>query len=907
MLNEWLSSTRLRLKAMWKSRALDRELQEEMAFHLEMRERKLQSAGVDGEEAHYAARRAFGNIAKLKEDTRMLWKFDWLEHLGQDLRYAVRSLRKSPILAAIVVLSLALGIGANTAIFSLINAVMLRLLPVQKPEQLLLLELQNPGSGEAPQSVFTNPLWEAVRDRQDIFSGVFAWDSRHFNLAQGGPVENVQGTVVSGNYFGALGIKPAAGRLLTSADDQRGCAPTVVLSYGFWQSHFGKAADVVGRTLLLERQPFQVIGVSSPGFYGLDIGRSFDIAVPVCSTALVDGKRSSLDNRGQWWLQIMGRIKPGITPEQIKAELGVLAPQVMRAAVPQNWDPESQQGFLQGRLVTAPGATGISYLRSHFGGPLMVLMVIVAIVLLIACANIASLMLARASVRAKEIAIRKALGASRSRLIRQLLTESGLLSAVGALLGLLFARWGSALLVRGLSTGQHQVFLDLSLDGRILGFTGALAILTGTLVGLLPALRSTRVPLMAALKSSWISEDEGRSRYWAGKWIVASQVALSLVLLIGGGLLLRSFVKLLRVDLGFDRNHVLLVTANLASAQMPPEQQQMTFDLIGERLHGLPGVVSAASSYITPLEGGAWINTIDPDLANDHHTGDQAHVFFNAVSPAYFETMQTSLLAGRDFNHRDTGSSQPVAIVSETLARKFFPGTNALGQHFRTGHVAGQPAPLIEVVGIVADSKYSSVGQETPFTAFFPLAQAPPYLRRQRSYELRTTMPPRSLAPAIEKAVAAVNKQVPLEFQTLAQQVDDSLLQQRLLAKLSGFFGALALLLAMVGLYGVLSYLVTQRQTEFGIRMALGAPPRSVVRLVMKDVVAILLIGVAAGLGISLATVSLLQKMLFGLAPRDTFTMLVAVFVLSAMALLAGALPARRASRVDPMVALRYE
>ena len=741
------------------------------------------------------------------------------EQVGRDLLYAVRSLGKSPIVTTVVVLSLTLGIGANTAIFSLMDTVMLRLLPVGKPEELVTVVFRHPGETTGDSSA-TNALWEAVRDHQDVFSGVFSWSLHQFDLAQGGTVHYVKGAYVSGNYFSTLNIVPAAGRLIATDDDTRGCTPTAVLSYGFWQTHFNGAESALGSTISLNRQAFQVIGVSAQHFYGVEVGKTFDVAIPICASALFD--KRNIESHSRWWLSTMGRVKPGMARDKLNARLEVLSPEIMQAALQPEADAAEKQRFLQTRLGTTPAGTGVSGLRGAFGGPLNILMVIVAVVLLIACANIASLLLARATTRSREIAIRKALGASRSRVVHQLLTESLLLSVLGAGLGVLFAKWGSALLVRNLSTGRNPVFLDLSLDGRILGFTAVVAVLTGMLIGLLPALWSTRVALTAAMKGSLAAGGEERSQFGIGKWIVGGQVALSLVLLIGGGLLLRTFVKLLTLDIGFDRNNVLLLSThylNLDTTKVPPEKRAVTYEEIGHRLRALPGVVSVARSFTTPIGDDNWVNTVHPD-APGAPTGDNARVFLNFVTPGYFATLRTPLMAGRDFDKHDTATSAPVAIVNQTMARKFFPGLNALGRHFRKWE---QPA-RVEIVGIVKDSKYGSVREETLPTVFLPDTQAP-QRGEAENFELRTSLPPSALIAAIQRVMAEVNKDLPLEFHTLGEQVDDNLVQERLLATLSGFFGIVALLLAMIGLYGVLSYVVTQRQVEFGIRVALGAPP----------------------------------------------------------------------------------
>ncbi len=812
---------------------------------------------------------------------------------------------RTPVITSVAILSLALGIGANTAIFSLIDTVMLRMLPVEKPEELVqLLRANFSGGGEGTPS-FTNPLWEQIRDHQDVFSGAFAWGENRFDLAQGGAVQNASGIFASGEYFNTLGVRPVAGRLFSRADDIRGCPAVAVLSYGFWQDHFGASPSAIGSTISLSNQPFQIIGVSSPGFHGVEVGSKFDVAIPICTADVFDGKVLRLDQRSWWWLSIMGRVKPGFSQDQLKARLSVLSPQIFAGALPKNWDEKGQARFLKFTLVAAQAATGKSWVRRQFKQPLNILMGVVGLVLLIACANIASLMLARSAARHKEIAVRKALGASRARLIRQMLTECVLLSTAGAVLGVLFARWGSSLLVRYISTKSDSVFLDLTFDWRIVSFTAAVALFTGILFGVLPAFRSTRVSLTSAMKGSQAGDAESRAKFRPGKWIVASQVALSLVLLVASGLFLRSLAKLVTMDVGFDRNNVLIVRADLRTTKVSPEQQPAMFEDIESRLRTLPGVVSASRSVITPVSNRIWNNALQVDTPNPP-MGEDAVAFFNFVSPGYFETLRTPLLAGRNFNDGDTKTSVQVAIVNETLARKFFANANPVGKFFRVEPEPGKIAVPIQIVGLVKDSKYESLREENSTTAYFPVTQVPEHAEEQ-AFELRTTARPSVLIPAVQDAVAGVSKAIPLDFGTLAEQVDDSLVQERLLATLSTFFGGLALLLAMIGLYGALSYLVAQRQPEFGIRMALGAPQGSILRLVMRDVVVVLAGGLTAGACLALATVGVLQKMLFGLAPHDTFTFIAAIGVLSAVAIAAGYLPARRAMRIDPMVALRYE
>jgi putative ABC transport system permease protein len=894
-----------RLRSLFQRDALESDADTELRFHFDQQVEKHIKSGLTQEEALRRARIEFGGHEQLKEEIRDARGVNLIETLFQDIRYGLRILGHTPVISCVAVLSLALGIGANTAIFSLIDTVMLRLLPVQKPEELVqLLRASSSGTGEGVPS-FTNPLWEQVRDHQDVFSGAFAWGESRFDLSRGGAVHYAGGIFASGSYFNTLGVRPAAGRLISPSDDTRGCPAVAVLSYGFWRNHFGGAKEAIGGTLSLNNHPFQIIGVSSTGFYGVEVGNKFDVAVPICTADVFDGKDSRLDHRSWWWLSVIGRVKPGVSQDQLKARLGVLSPPIFSGALPKDWDDKGKARFLKLTLIASPAGNGISDLRRQFEQPLHILMAVVGLVLLIACANIASLMLGRAAARHRELAVRKALGASRARLVRQLLTECVLLSTVGALLGLLFANWGTSLLVHYLSTARNDVFLDLSVDTRVLSFTAAIAVLTGILFGVLPAFRSTGVSLTSAMKGSQALNVERRLRFRPAKWIVAAQVALSLVLLVASGLFLRSFVKLSALDIGFDRSNVLIVHADLHTAKVPPDQWLATYQQIEDRLRSLPGIVSAGRSVMTPISGFEWNQFVHTDSSNSPK-GDDALVYFNFISPGYFQTMRTPLLAGRGFNEHDTKISTKVAIINQSMARKFFPNADPLSKYFTTDPEPGKVSPQFQIVGLARDSKYESLREETFSTAFFPVTQVPEG-DGQENFILRTATKPMSLASAAQEAIAGINKAIPLEFRTLAEQVDDSLVRERLLATLSTFFGALALLLAMIGLYGALSYLVAQRQREFGIRMALGAPRDSILRLVMRDVTIVLASGLSAGGGLALATVGVLQKMLFGLVPHDTFTFLVAIGVLSAVAIAAGYLPARRAMRVDPMVALRYE
>lgn len=833
-----------------------------------------------------------------------------MESLLQDLRFALRMLRKFPGFTAVAVLTLALGIGANTAIFSLIDAVMLRVLPVERPDELLQLERQDPRYAAGASSGFSNPLWEQVRDQQNVFSGVFAWGNDEFDLARGGTVHPAEGSFVSGDFFTTLGLRPAAGRLITNSDDYRGCPAVAVLSYGFSQGHYGGANGAIGNILSLNDHPFKVIGVAPPGFYGMDVGRESQVFAPICASAILGAQ--SLEARSLWWLNVAGRIKPGINRARLIARLRVLSPRIFTAALPQYWPADQQRSFVEEKLEATSAATGTSVvLRQKFDQPLQVLMAIVGLVLLIACANVASLMLTRGVAREKEIAVRRALGASRWRLIKQLLTECMLISLMGAIGGFLFARWGAVLLIRSVSIhnyyelGNIPVILNLSLDGRVLGFTAAVAILTTALFGILPSVRSTGVSLTSAMKGSRTIELDRPARSRSRKLIVASQVAVSLVLLVAAGLLLRSFAKLATLDPGFDPKNVLIVYPNLWQAKVPRDLRPTTLDQIQNRLRALPGVLSVSRSSVTPAEVSFGAHNVYTEWSKGFTDAESLSMSVN-VSPEYFGTLRIQFVAGRDFNEGDTATSPMVAIIDQTAARRFFPDLDPVGRTFWIDGIAGQPGSPIEVVGIVRDAKYQSLREQIHPTVFFPATQAPDLLVAD-AFELRTAIRPTALISSVQTAVASVNSGISLEFHTLAQQVSDSMVQERLLAKLSGFFGSLALMLALIGLYGTVSYLVVQRQREFGIRLALGAEPTTILRLVMLDVIFVVAVGLLAGAVMALAATKLLQQLLFRISPRDTVSLVVGVAALSIVALGAGYFPARRATKINPMQALRYE
>lgn len=887
---------------------VERDMAAELDFHLQSYAADLIASGVAPAEARRLARIAFGSIESKKEACRASLGVRLIDELSGDTRYALRTMRKSPAFTLVVVVTLALGIGANTTIFTLVDAVLLRPASVPHPEELYQVMFGGPGSGgrASVDGEFTSALWEALRSRQDVFSGMAAWADEEFNLARGGAVDHVYGLWVSGDYFATLGVQPAIGRLIAPEDDRRGCPSIAVLGYDFWQSRYAGAPTVIGNMISINSAPFEIVGVSAPGFNGIDIGRRFDVAAPSCATKALDDPVSRLDVRDWWWLWIGGRLKPGLTIDQANARLAAMSRPLMEAALPQDWNHDQQQRFLQRTFRVAPAAGGIQAdqsLQDHFGTPLLLLLAIVGLVLLIACANVAALMLARASAQRREIAVRLALGAGRMRIARQLLVFSILLSCSGAVAGVLLARWATPMLVRGISTHTNHVVLNLTPDWRIAAFTALIAMATGVLFGVLPAFRSTRVPVTVTTRGAGANETHGPLR----TWIAAGQMALSLVVLVASALLLRSFVDVVRLDPGFDPHNLLLVTVPLYSSDIPANRNDVTFETLQAHLAGLPGVTAIGRGYVVPLSGHGQNGRVQSDVPGGP-TGRNAVAFINYVSPGYFGAMRMPLLAGRDIATADTSAAPHVAIVNESAARTFFPGVNPLGHVISMANPSGRPSVPVRVVGVVADATYSSstLKRPKPATIFFPIRQMPGSVG-ENTYAIRTVGPPDALRPAVIAAVAEIGRDIPLQLNTMQTQLDDAMVQDRILATLSGFFGVVALLLAMIGLYGSVSYRVATRASEFGVRLALGAGGGAIVRLVMRDVAGTVLAGIVIGLGLSLYAASLIRTLLYGIGPYDPGTIAAAALLLAAVAAIAGFMPARRAARVDPIIALRAE
>ena len=875
-----------------------RDIDRELAFHVGERTDDLVAAGMAREAAGREARRRFGNYGVQKEKTRDADIFTWLDEMIDDTRYAIRMLRHSPAFTLVTVLSLALGIGANTAIFTLINAVMLRSLPVAHPEE--LVQLTMPGGNRA----FTNPVWEQIRDNQRIFNGAFAYSTMRFNLVTSGEVRYATGNLVSGDYFRTLGVQPALGRLFSVADDRRGCPSIAVLSEAYWRSAYGADPGVLGKTISLNTHAFQIVGVGQAGFAGLEVGRGTQVFAPICTEPVFRGPNTFLDQRSAWWLTLMARTRPDVDPTRVQNALNALAGPAFAATVPERLRPEQQRNYLKNTLAAEPAAHGVSDLRLRYRRALVALMVIVGLVLLIACANVANLLLARAAVRRREMAIRVALGAARGRVIRQLLTESMLLSTLGALLGLAVARWGSRVLVAFLSPAGRPIFLDLGLDATVLWFSVGIAVLTGLAFGLAPAWRAAHVAPNAALKANARGIVEGQGRLTAGKTLVVAQLAISLTLIIGAGLLLGTFRRISTVDAGFDPADVLIVSLDKPRSGKSNAQQLTEKYAMLERIRSMSGVTSASLSQLTPLGNSTWNEEIVIDGFTPK-SEDDGIAYFNEVSDGYFRTMGTPLLVGRDFDGSDRVGTLAVAIINETMARRFFGASNPVGKTFRYRVGTGVSSPF-QVVGMVKDAKYQSLREKTLATSFVPLAQNAA-LGSDIYLQARIPSGAAAAIPSVKSALEAVDATFQTSFVPFATQVANSLTAERLLASLSAFFGGLALLLATMGLYGVMAYSVARRRNEIGIRMALGAGQRRVARMVVGEVTTLIVVGFVLGVALSLASTRLISTFLFGLKPTDVATFAGSMALLATVALLAAYVPARRAARVDPMEALREE
>jgi predicted permease len=904
----WMRELARRIRMLLHRRQFDIDLEEEMRLHLKFRQEQQMESGMTADAARLAAQRKFGNATRIREMSHTTWGWEWFESLLQDMSYGVRSMLRSPALTVVALLSLGLGIGANTAIFSLLDAVMLRSLPVKDPSQLVLL-----GKGDwngisdafAVTELYSYPFYREMQKRNEVFSDVAAIFSMSNNIH--GTVEGrdeaepMHIQLVSGTYFSALGINAIMGRALTDDDDNsEGDHPVAVISYAWWNRSLARDPSVLSKKLKVGDTTFNIIGVAPPEFFGTKVGQAPDIWIPLSMMKNVPPNWGGYKENFSESLYIMGRLKPGVNMEQATSNVNLLYQQILRGFPDAPLSQRNLEELKKTHVPLTPMTTGLSSLRRAFSEPLKILMAVVALVLLIACANIANLLLARSTARAREFAVRQALGARRMRLIRQLLTESLLLAAVGGVLGIGFASVASRLLLRMVSGGLEMVPLDLSINTRLLLFTLAITVITAVLFGTAPAFRATKLQLTDALKDGRGPQGTGAKSPLA-KALVISQVALSLVLLVGAALFLRSLVNLMNVDTGFNKENVLRLQTDASSVGYKVDDPRLTalYQQIEERASALPGVRAASYSSFTFHEG-SWNGYISVPGMNINHDINVEH---NVVGNGYFATMQIPLVAGRTFGPQDTATSQRVAVISERMARTLFPKGNPIGHHY---HI-GDPNSIydITVIGIVKDVKFGNLQEDPETLDYIPYTQRDQYLE---DFEVRYTGDFSAISKAVQQAIHNVDRNLPItHVTTLDEQVGRSITNQRLVAQLAIFFGLLAVFLSCIGIYGLMSYIVSRRTNEIGIRMALGAARADVRWLVMREIVKLVGMGIAIGVPVTLAGNRLVSAMLFGLRGTDPVSLLASVIVLLLVALVAGYLPARRASQVDPIVALRYE
>jgi predicted permease len=895
-----LTSLLWRLRALVGRRRSDAELDEEIETHLSLIADDEVRRGISRTDATFKARAAFGGVANVKETYRDQRGLPFLETLAQDLRFAVRGLRRNPAFASTAIITLALGIGANTAIFSLIDALMLRTLPVERPHELIRLHTVG------PRNIDDNFSYAALRQFQvgaaHVVDVLGASATRGIRATVDGESELLNRKSVSGNYFAVLGVPAAAGRMLTNGDDDAGAGPrAIVISHRYWTRRFGQDHRAIGRTVTIGPTVFTIAGVAAPGFLGETVGEAPDVWTPL--TADVGRPADVWTGHSTTWLRLVARRRPSTTVDDAHAALEPIFTTITHETAAATKIASFRNQALQSRLGIDEGSRGYSPVRERLGGPLYVLMAVVGLVLLIACANVANLLLARAAARAREMSLRVALGAGRFRLIRQLLVESLLLSAAGGALGLVVGVWAAGGLLALASKTPLPLRLDVRPDMRMLAFTAFVSFATAIVFGLLPALRSARSNLVPALKNASALSMRRRG-FRLGKSLVIGQIAVSLVLLVAAALFVRSLMNLRSIDLGFNPDHVLVLRVDMSSAgaKVPLDERRNIYARVIERAGSVPGVRGASVSVVGLLSANNWGNRITVE-GRTAPPDEPERTFANAISPRYFEVMGMQILRGRPFSHADRANAPPVAVVNETFARQFFNDPSPIGR--RVG--LGAPATIMmEIIGVVSDAKYSSMRESAVPMLYVPLTQYDGQLPGQ--LQVRTAADPAALAAQLRRELGSVDGRMAIvDVMEMQDAVDASLIGETLIAKLSSLFGLLALLLSAVGLYGVVAYMSAQRSVEIGIRMALGADHRSVVWLVLRQVLMLVVGGMLLGAPVAFFASRLVANQLYGMTPNDPVTLVIAVAVLCTVAVVAGCIPARKAAKVNPIVALRAD
>ncbi len=905
-----------RFRQMFSRRRMTDDLSEEMQQHIEEKIEALVANGMPREEAIHAARRAFGNATLLEQRSREVWMWPLVESIWADIKFALRQLRKSPGFTAVVVLTLALGIGANTAIFSLVNAVLLRSLPVRNPNELVVMQWSahtwpNLTTGSSSYGdcasdrnarsfsgcSLSYPMFQEIAGRRDLFSSAMAFAGpEEMDLSGNGQASIAQGELVSGSYFETLEVRAALGRTLQPEDEKPGAPAVAVLDYGYWQRAFGGATTVVGRTVRLNNVVFTIVGVADRGFTRLTPGKSLDLWVPLQQAKPLGVGWAGASDAGPWWLTVVGRLQPGISREQAQAAMNVwFVNQTTHGAKPA-WKATDDQ-----RLRLLPAQSGLTGFRARLGEPLMLLMAAVGIILVIACANVAGLMLARGAARETEMAVRIAVGAGKRRVIRQLLTESLLLSCAGAALGTLVAYMGATGLATFFSRNAYAPMrLDLHPNAPVLLFAIGVAVLTGIGFGLAPAFRGAQANLATELKGNSATTRHGsRRRFGLGSGLVVLQVALSVVVLSGAGLLLRTLDKLHSIDPGFDTRNLLLFSIEPELAGYKGQRTPELYTNLQQRLAALPGVVSASYSSGALLGGGIWKGEVDVEGRADKNSVETQMLF---VGSDFFTTMKIPLAAGRMIRPEDLNRKPLVAIVNQAFVKKYVGGRNPIGLHL--GGIGGGDAkdPQWTIVGVVRDTKYQNLRSAEAPTTYVPL------MKGGATFVLRTAAAPAVFMPAVRQIVNQADRNLPvIRMRTQSEIVDRTLFNERLVARLFGLFGALGLALACIGVYGLLSYEVARRTREIGIRSALGAQRVDLLLLIVRQGLVLLVFGVAAGIGAALGVTRLLSSLLYDVRPTDAVTFSAVAAILIFVGLVACFLPARRAASINPMVALRAE
>jgi putative ABC transport system permease protein len=892
------------LKRFFRRAWWDEERARELESYLEIETDANLARGMSRADARAAARRKLGSATRVREEIYAMNTIALLDSAWQDLRFGLRLLRRNPTFAAVAVLTLALGTGANAAVFQLIDALRLRPLPVAHPSELVSVDIDLAGGGRVGwgmnrRAILTEPLWRALDAHQQAFSRVFAYGITRFDLSTDGDRSPARGLYLSGGFFDGLGVRPAAGRLIGDADDQPGCSqPGAVLSHAFWRTHYAADPSVLGRTISLDGRAFPVVGVAARGFSGVEVGRGFDVALPLCAEPLVRGTESGTGHGDRWFIDALGRLRPGWTVQQADAQLRAVSARIFETTVPPTYNADMAREYRAFRFTARPAATGVSGLRRQYGTHLWVLLGATALVLLVACANLANLMLARATAREREVALRLALGASRRRIVRQMVVESLVLALAGAAGGLALARVLGQALLGYLGTPASPIVLDLALDWRVFGFVALVALGACLIFGVTPALSATAAAPGLGQAGGRTHTDSRRGRA-SRQVLVVAQVALSLVLVAGALLFGRSLQRLAAVEPGFRTDGVVVMSVDLSRAGVSTDARAGAAEDLLSRVRAVPGVSGAAQTLVTPLSGAEWNGRI---LVEGAVQGGMVN--FDQVSGDYFRTLEIPLVAGRTFGGQDRVGSPEVAVVNQAFARKYLPGGSPVGRTFQMETGPGRPQPLYRVVGVVGDTRYRELREEQAPIAFLAAAQEkePPPLV---GVVVRTNLPQSAVRAALTREARSAVAGATVTYDTLAARIHDSLAAERLMASLSGFFGALALIIAAVGLYGVVAYSVSRREVEIGVRMALGATGREVVRMVLREAGVLVGIGVAFGIVMAALASRWAQALLFGLSAADPLSLALAAVVLAAATVLAAWVPARRVARLDPMHALR--